>query len=200
MSAPGRVVSLILAAGAASRYGSDKRQALWRPGVDLLSVVVGLHVRVSGTVLVVTREDDDFAEAVCRREGARRVPCADAAAGMGRSLAAGLSAAAALVPTPDAVLLALADMPAVREATLTALRTRFEATGAPVAPRHQGRIGHPRILPRAHWPALLALQGDEGARGVVDWSLAQLLDSGDPGVLLDIDTPEALARALRASR
>ena len=87
-------------------------------------------------------------------------------------------------------------MPAVQAETLRALLSRFQSTGQAVMPVHQGRAGHPRVLPRESWPALMTLSGDEGARHAVDWRQAAQVEVADAGVLLDVDTPQDLG-ALR---
>lgn len=214
MPAP-RVVVLVLAAGASSRFGSDKRQALLPDGRSLLEAVVATHREVFDEVWVLTRpgsagEADGFAQAVCDAQGARCVSCAGAALGQGHTLAAGLRmllalpcGAASAAPVAGA-LVALADMPWVCADTLQRLRERFEATGRIVVPRCGGALGHPRLLPRAVWPALLGdvvpapaqgpvgLRGDRGAQAMLDWSAAEQVEVDDPGVLRDADTPADL--------
>lgn len=216
-----RVVVLVLAAGASTRFGSDKRQALLPDGRSLLEAVVATQRQVFDEVWVLTRpgpsgEPDAFAQAVCEAHGARCVTCADAALGQGHTLAAGLrmllalpSAEAAAVPVAGA-LVALADMPWVRADTLQRLRERFEATGRVVLPRCGEALGHPRLLPRAVWPALLGdaapapgsagtqgpagLRGDRGAQALLDWSAAEQVRVDDTGVLRDADTPADLSQ------
>lgn len=204
------LISLILAAGRSSRFGSDKRQAHLPGGLSLLETVIRAHREVFETVWVLTREQDEFAARLCRALGVRQLPCAAADQGLGSTLAAGIQAVEARdalaerrdPPSVEAVVLSLADMPGVRPATLYALAERFAATGQAVAPIYAGpsgptvragQIGHPRIVPRAYWPALRGLNGDQGARQAVDWQQAQLVPSSDAGVLLDIDRPEDLA-------
>ncbi len=214
MPAP-RVVVLVLAAGASTRFGSDKRQALLPDGRSLLEAVVATHREVFDEVWVLTRpgpagEADAFAQAVCEAHGARCVRCADAALGQGHTLAAGLRMLLALPCGEDSVapvagaLVALADMPWVRADTLQRLRERFEVTGNIVVPRCGGALGHPRLLPRAVWPALLGdavpapahgpagLRGDRGAQALLDWSTAEQVEVDDTGVLRDADTPADL--------
>ncbi len=221
-----RVVVLVLAAGASTRFGSDKRQALLPDGRSLLEAVVVTQRQVFDEVWVLTRpgpsgEPDAFAQAVCEAHGARCVTCADAALGQGHTLAAGLrmllalpSAEATAVPVAGA-LVALADMPWVRADTLQRLRERFEATGRVVLPRCGEALGHPRLLPRAVWPALLGdavpapgsadtqgpagLRGDRGAQALLDWSAAEQVRVDDTGVLRDADTPADLSQGTPTS-
>ncbi len=224
-----RVVVLVLAAGASTRFGSDKRQALLPDGRSLLEAVVATQRQVFDEVWVLTRlgpagEADAFAQAVCDAHGARCVSCADAVLGQGHTLAAGLRLLQAEVNAPGtantstdvalsaqqvaAALVALADMPWVRADTLQRLRERFEATGRVVLPRCGDALGHPRLLPRAVWPALLGdavsgagsagapgptgLRGDRGAQALLDWSAAEQVAVDDLGVLRDADTPADL--------
>lgn len=199
-----RLVVLVLAAGASTRFGSDKRQALLPDGRSLLATVVATHREVFDEVWVLTRpgadgEADAFAQAVCDAHGARCVVCADAASGQGHTLAAGLRRLQTEAGLPvAAALVALADMPWVRADTLRALRARFDATGQVVVPCCDDALGHPRVLPRTVWPALLGdatgLRGDRGAQALLDWSAAEQVLVDDLGVLRDADTPADVLR------
>jgi len=63
-------------------------------------------------------------------------------------------------------------------------------------PQHDGRQGHPVLFGRDFWAALSRLTGDEGARSVVRAHPASCirLDVEDPGVLQDVDRPDAVYR------
>lgn len=196
---PPRIAVLVLAAGRSTRFGSDKRQALLPSGQRMLPAVLSTLTGVFDDVCVLSRVGDAFAPVACAEAGCQHLSCEDADLGMGHTLAEGLRW---LMPRPDidAALVALADMPAVRPDTLRALAaacvgSALEAgsDALPVAPRHRGQLGHPRILPRATWPRLLSPRGDEGARHAVDWSAARLVEVDDAGVLVDIDTRGDLA-------
>ena len=217
-SSSGRVIALVLAAGASSRFGSDKRQARLPDGRSLLEAVVATQREVFDEVWVLTRPGDAYAPAVVAASAAsaasavsaaasdgrvRCVVCDDAADGQGHTVATGLRL---LMAMPDegrpvrGALIALADMPWVQADTLRALRARFNATDRVVLPRHGEALGHPRLLPRAVWGALLGeqggsgLKGDRGARVLIDWSAAEQVAVDDVGVLRDADTPADLAR------
>jgi len=87
-------------------------------------------------------------------------------AGIGASIAAGVQAAAA---TSEGFLIALADMPHVAPELLRRLFEEFD--GDPytiVAPEFQGRRGHPVLFGAAHRLLLTRLQGDRGARDIIE--------------------------------
>lgn len=188
-----RVVALVLAAGRARRFGSDKRQARLSDGRSLLQAVLQTQREACDDVHALLRPDDAWGQALCAELGVGWLAVADADHGIGRTLVAGLRALMADEGARcDAALVVLADMPAVRPDTVQALIDAFGREGRPAWPWHAGQPGHPRLLPRATWPALLDLSGDEGARHRLDWSRATRVDVTDEGVLLDIDTPKDL--------
>lgn len=203
-----RVVALVLAAGRARRFGSDKRQARLPDGRSLLQAVLQTQLEACGEVRALLRPDDAWGQALCAQMGVAWQSVPDADLGMGHTLAAGLRALVAEESAGpgadiasvqranrfDAALVVLADMPAVQPGTVRALIEAFHREGRSAWPWHAGRPGHPRLLPRASWPALLDLSGDEGARQRLDWSLATRVDVPDAGILIDIDTTGDLGR------
>jgi molybdenum cofactor cytidylyltransferase len=189
------VAAIVLAAGQATRFGRDKRQAILPDGRSMLDSVLDSYAQVFDPVLLVVRADDAFAQGLAERHGARIVISEQAGQGMGHSLAAGAQALLSLAGLPipiDAVVIGLADMPAIAQSTLLALRAALEQQAQPVLPVHEGQMGHPRGLPRAYLEAMGTLTGDMGARHLLDWSAAMQLPVNDPGVLLDIDHPDDL--------
>ncbi|MFN4265301.1 MAG: NTP transferase domain-containing protein [Aquabacterium sp.] len=191
---------LILAAGQARRFGSDKRQALLPNGLTMLEHVIGQYQGALDTLWVVLPPHDDWGQTVCHRLGAIAVSCDLAAQGMGHSLAAGAQAVLSSERGPDwqGLLIGLADMPGVSshhvETVLCALRAEIDQKGeqALVLPMYEGQAGHPRGIGRGLLPHLTTLQGDAGARQAFDWSQARRVDMKDQGACLDIDMPQDL--------
>lgn len=103
-------------------------------------------------------------------------------------------------PGAEAAVVSLIDHPAVRPATVAALLAAARQPAAPaiVLPAHRGRRGHPVVFARTVWPELLATADQLGARAVVraDPGRVRVLDVDDPGILLDVDTPEDLRRLI----
>jgi molybdenum cofactor cytidylyltransferase len=147
--------------------------------------------------IVVGRADDQpLREEVHRRAAAYVVnPDADTG-GQLSSLLTGLAALGGR--GLRGVMMLPVDAPLVTPATIAALVTAFDETGAPIVrPRHQGRHGHPVIFSSAVFDDLRASNPAEGAKTVLRAHATRIVnvDVDDPGVLADLDTPEAYRAA-----
>ncbi|MGD7249481.1 nucleotidyltransferase family protein, partial [Ralstonia pseudosolanacearum] len=85
-------------------------------------------------------------------------------------------------------IIALADMPWLAPHTIARVAQALDARHC-VAPFHQGRRGHPIGFGADYFAGLAALDGDEGARALIDPARLIRLDVGDAGTLRDVDTP-----------
>ena len=115
----------------------------------------------------------------------------DAERGMSTAIRAGI---AALPASVEAAIVALGDQPLVDGNVVERLIARWRERSAPaVQPRYDDGRGHPVLFDRSLFPALSALEGDVGARAVLE-SVADSLDlltvAGPRPI--DVDTPEAL--------
>jgi molybdenum cofactor cytidylyltransferase len=190
------IVGLLLAAGAATRFGSDKLRHRLPHGVAIsVQAARHLHAEVPRVVAVVRSGADDTARALAR-EGCEVTVCANAEEGMGASLACAARAAG----PAEGYLVCLADMPFVRPSSIAAVRDALAGGAALAAPYFRTRRGHPVGISGRFYEALLALGGDEGAKSLLaDHAVALVkVPVGDPGVVRDIDTPEDLSPPLRS--
>jgi CTP:molybdopterin cytidylyltransferase MocA len=109
------------------------------------------------------------------------------------SLIAGLDAIAR--PGVDAVLVTLVDVPLIGPDAVRLLLARAAASTAPVLRAvHDGRHGHPVIFKRELFDALRRADPAAGAKAVVRAVEVEDVETGDPGVVEDVDTPEDYAR------
>jgi molybdenum cofactor cytidylyltransferase len=119
----------------------------------------------------------------------------DTARGLGASLAAGIAAAS----DADGWIVALGDMPFIRPATIGAVRAKLAEGAAIAAPvlAATGERGHPVGFSSRFKEELLALDGDQGARAVIERHRDMLatVRVDDPGIVVDIDTPGDLERS-----
>lgn len=178
---------VILAAGRAQRFGSDKRQATGPWDGPLLHHIIRLHRPFFSDLAVIIGPQDRFGMEACAKGTAVALVNPEAERGMGRSLAVG--AAWLLEIGAPCVVIALGDMPWISPATISAVAAEGLAHRCPVAPMFQGRLGFPRALPAPFFSKLATLTGDRGASAILDWTEARHLECEDPGILRDIDSP-----------
>ena len=197
--APLSVVVVLLAAGRASRMGVSGQHKLLAEfdGMPLVrrSAQIALAAEPDGLVTVTGFRHEEIAE----RLGGLALETVynpDYASGMASSLRTGL--AAPLARDADGVLVMLADMPAVTSAHLAALISAFRDAGGRAIIRavSDGKRGNPVVLPRTTFSALMKLEGDVGARQIIETSGLEVVDI-DIGTAahLDVDTPEAVLAA-----
>jgi nicotine blue oxidoreductase len=164
--------AVVLAAGAATRFGGPKQQLLvpsvlerlGQSPVDEIVVVAGAH---------------ELGEV-----GARVVDCPDWERGPGASLRCGL---AALPPGAEAAVVVLGDGPNLApEAVERVLAAWREGLGDVVAAGYGGNRGHPLLLARSTWEGI----PDEGMRAL-PVVLVPCDDLGTPG---DVDVADDIGR------
>lgn len=120
------------------------------------------------------------------------------ARGMGSSLAAGVEASA----RASGWIVALGDMPVIHVETIAAVKRALEAGARIAAPFDAGgRRGHPVGFSSALLGELVALDGDAGARVILERHADAIarIETQDAGIFVDIDTPQDLA-ALSSGR
>ena len=195
------IAAIVLAAGSARRFGSDKRR---QPiaGVPMLTRTLTTYRRVLSLVVAVIRPDESDIAELAASAGCQVAVAPDADRGQSRSLAAGVTSLASLAgaasdPTPiDGVLIGLGDMPFVHPETLQRLvDAMIENPDSIVRPRSHGQGGNPVGFPKRLIDHLARLEGDQGARQLVAGSPDVVyVDVNDRGVLDDVDRPENLDR------
>jgi CTP:molybdopterin cytidylyltransferase MocA len=163
--------AVVLAAGAATRFGAPKQRLLLPAvlervqGVDQVVVVSGAY----------------------ELEGAVR--CEDWERGPGASLRCGL---AALDPDAEAAVVVLADGPSLAPAAIDRIVAAWRNGGDPVVAASYGGVrGHPLLVARDAWAEI----PDEGLRALPA-RLVPCDDLGEPG---DVDLPEDLPERFRTA-
>lgn len=177
---------MLLAAGASTRLGQPK-QLVELGGERLLerAVRTAREAGLSPVIVVVGARAAEIT-AQCDLRVAQVVRCERWAEGMSQAIAVGVAAVAETNAASCVVL--TADMPFVTSAHLQALcRHRSEVRASAYA----GRKGVPAHFPRGTFRDLLLLEGDAGARDLLQ--SAHAIDLDDDA--LDIDTPQDLAAA-----
>lgn len=184
---------ILLAGGSGTRFGGAKLLAAF-PNDPVPIGVRSARALVAGigNALAVVRAGDAALALALRDAGCEVLESADSVRGLGASLAAGVKASRAA----DGWIIALADMPRILPATHRSVADVL-SRGARLAATvdESGRRGHPVGFAAGLYADLVALDGDEGARGVIERHRAwlEVVGSDDPGIHFDIDTPGDLA-------
>lgn len=187
------IAAIMLAAGVSRRMGVNKL-LLAAAGQPMLRRAAILCQAAGCTpIIAVLGHEAGRAENALAGLPVRIVLNENFASGMASSLTTGL---AVLPAETEAVLICLADMPLVELTDISALCAAYAPeTGRTICiPTHDGRRGNPVLLGRPVFAALAGLTGDQGARIFIRRhpGLVAEIPAG-PGVLADIDTPEAYA-------
>ncbi|HMB09984.1 nucleotidyltransferase family protein [Saliniramus sp.] len=192
------VAAIILAAGLGSRFGGEaKPLARFRGAPMLAHVLAAAQGSRARPIIVVTGHDHDAVAAACADQAVSLVYNADYRSGLAGSLKAGMRA---LPEDCAGALVLLADMPLVQPATLDALiaGAELEPDHAAFVPVFDERRGNPVLLTRKLLPQIEALEGDRGAGPLLRAGAGiREIPVDDPGIHLDADTPQALAKIAR---
>lgn len=185
---------VLLAAGLGSRFDPDglhnKLLARMPDGTPVAHESAHRLLLIVPRVVAVVRPGSEALARLLNDAGCEVVFAPRAERGMGASLAAGVEVSA----DAEGWLVALADMPRIAAATIEEVARTLDAGASLVAPFYQGQRGHPVGFGAEHRDALLALDGDTGAKSLLMSQRVTRLDVDDPGILRDVDTPEDLRK------
>jgi molybdenum cofactor cytidylyltransferase len=187
---------LLLAAGGSTRMGQPKQLLEYRGRPLLRHSVEQALASVCRPIVVVLGADADACRAAIDDLPVQTVINTGWAAGMGSSIRVGLSA---IETHADAVVIALCDQPLISAAFLDSLvHAHIERGVAMVAASYDNRPGVPALFARSLFPALAALDGQAGAKALLQGAGGDLLTIPAPQAAVDVDTPDDYARLLHA--
>lgn len=174
------VAGVVLAAGAGTRYGTPK--VLAHGGDWLAAAVRALSVGGCSDVVVVLG-----AAIVDVPSPARPVVARDWSAGLSASVRAGLSAVDA-----DYAVLHTVDTPDVGADVVRRVIDAAASSASGLARAvYAGAPGHPVVIARRHWPALIdGVRGDRGAGPFLRGRDVVEVECADLATGRDVDTPD----------
>ena len=193
-----RIAALLLAAGQSRRMGGPNKLLAEIDGRPMVARVaqrlLSSHAR---PIVAVLGNQADTVDAALGRLPVERVHNPAFAEGLSTSLKRGLQA---LPPECDGVIVCLGDMPLVTGRDLDRLIAAFNPLEgrAIIVPTRRGKRGNPVLWARRFFPEMAELAGDVGAKHLIGEhaELVCEVEMDSDGILVDVDTPDALA-ALR---
>jgi molybdenum cofactor cytidylyltransferase len=194
------VVAVILAAGGSRRFGRAKQLAAAGGMPLLLLSVAAARASRCRRVMVVLGSDRERIEAILPA-GLEIVYNPEWKEGMASSIRAAVRALAAGDTPADAVLLMACDQPHVSGEVLDRILGARENAGTSLAAcEYDGSPGIPALFAREHFPELLQLGGDRGARSVLLGHPDRVARVPWEGGAVDIDTPGDMEAYRRYNR
>lgn len=188
-----RIWGVILAAGTSSRYGDRNKLLVPLDGEPLVVHAARTLVEspVAGVTVVVGHEAPRVRDVIADLDVAIRQ---NGAYERGQSTSAAEAVAAARDHNADAVLIALGDMPWVSTRTVnTLVRAYVAGKGEALAAAYNEQRGNPVLFDARFFDALADVEGDTGGRDILlGAESAALVETGDPGVVSDVDQPTDL--------
>lgn len=190
-----RVMGVILAAGGSSRFGSENKLFSEINGVSIIYETAQklLDSRID-LIKVVTGYQSDLIEEELRQMNIDFVYNSDWEIGQSTSVKRGLS----MRGKNDAVMFALGDMPFIKTSTINKIieAGRSGDKNEIVVAGYKGIRGNPVLFNVDMLePLEEKLRGDMGGRNLLENENINLIETGDIGVLFDIDTGEDLIKA-----
>ena len=178
---------VLLAAGQSSRFGSDKLDHRLRSGETIFETSLSRYLPVCSEVIVVVQPEDQDRKHSLQEKSVTVVDSPNFEEGMSQSLIAGVSAS----PDASGWIIALADMPYIQTETLESLIAQTRPNNI-VQPSHEGALGNPVVFSQIFKGELLSLEGDQGAKSVIQRNQSRLcvVPTEDKGVLQDVDRLE----------
>jgi molybdenum cofactor cytidylyltransferase len=178
------ITGVLLAAGVSTRFGDHS--LLHEIDGQALIAHSAAALSPCDRVVAVVRADDGALQTVLHTLGIDCVLNPEPERGMGYSIASAINATS----RSEGWCLLPADMPCVMASTTSQLVDALRSGTALAAPYYQHRRGHPVAFSNRFADALCALDGDTGARNILEQNADRLTSIAvdDAGVLVDIDT------------
>lgn len=184
---------VLLAAGTSSRYGDANKLLEPVEGTPIVrhAATTLLDSSVAAVTVILGHESERVREAVADLPvSVKKNP--SYAQGQSTSVRAGITAARE--QNADASLVALGDMPRIDPASLdTVIEAYVCGVADIVAAAYEGQRGNPVLFDSRFFSALIDVDGDTGGRDLLlESSAAVAVETGDSGVLQDVDRPDDL--------
>jgi len=181
---------LIPAAGASRRLGQPKQLVLYKGKSLIQRAIERAAALAPHEIIVVTGADANSVLQAARETSAHCVYNPDWASGMGGSIAVGASTTDKV---SNGLLILLCDQWNIRAGDLQRLaRTWLSDPSQIVCALTAGHFGPPVIFPSSCFASLRSLQGDQGARSILDTNADLLTGVPMNNAAADLDTPSQL--------
>lgn len=185
-----RIATVILAAGASTRMGKPKQTLKWGETTLLGHCIDQVLASKAQEVILILGANHELIKEKIENYALDILINENWQAGMGSSIA--LAAKQLLKSNVDGVLIVLADQPNVDSHFLNSLMRRFHPEkNTIIATNYGDGAGVPVLFDQTYIEKLSRLEGDQGAKRIIQEAVEFVTSVTPDFRLTDIDTPEA---------
>lgn len=182
---------LIIAAGESRRLGSPKQLLIFEGDSLINRIIKTIHTAVSFPIHLVLGASADTIQAQLPAIDLNVVMNQDWKEGMASSIRIGLTAAMNQQPNLEGVVIVVCDQPYLNTNTITSLFQMQKNQDAPITAAYYNNIvGTPALFHKRIFPALLSLNGDQGAKRIIQEREEEVAKLHFEQGAVDIDTKE----------
>lgn len=189
-----------MAAGASRRIKGIKQLLPWKNSNFLLETIRTVKESNADSVYVVLGANAETIMSVCNLEEKKTKIFLnpDWSLGLGNSISFGVKKLIESSSLPDGILICLADQPLLSATYLDSLISNFKNnTSKIIATNYGNKAGVPALFPKLLYPKLVLLEGDQGAKDLLNISNVEMVQL-DPGLQsIDIDTKQEYNRLIQ---
>ena len=189
------ITGILLAAGQSTRFGSNKLLHLLDNGKTIAQQAAETIIQTCpNSIAVINNNATPQLVEILSSSGLNIIKKHQAEEGqnmgMGGSIACGVKA----LSNSEACLIALADMPFIKPATIKVILQRVQNSKCIIAPQYKDQRGHPVLFSKHFFSELAQLNSEVGAREVIknNQEYLILVDVDDTGITRDIDSKDDL--------
>ncbi len=188
---------MLLAAGASRRMGQPKQLLPWGKGT-LIEHQINAFGNKGNPLFVVLGSDYNLIAPVIKNSNARIIFNHNWKNGMGSSISFGVQNIVRELPDSAAIMIVLLDQPLIPEAHFDRIISVYKPSSEQiiVTGSSKGRRGVPALFDRCYFDDLAGLNGDRGAKKIIEKNLDYVTIIVCEECLDDIDTHESYKRNL----
>ena len=183
------ISSILLAAGQSKRMSGENKLIKSVKGIPLIKCALNniLKSHVNEIVIVLGYENETIEKLIDKTSRIKFVFNSNFETGMASSIKKGIEN---LSGKTDAFFISLGDMPSINYDTYNQL-IKCNKNKKAIVPMFKGQQGNPVLFPKSFEEKLLSIQGDSGAKKILEINKKEVLylEINDPGIIRDLDVP-----------
>ena len=183
------ISSILLAAGQSKRMSGENKLIKSVKGIPLIKCALNniLKSHVNEIIIVLGYQNETIEKLIDKTSRIKFVFNSNFESGMASSIIKGIKK---LSKKTDSFFISLGDMPSINYDTYNQL-IKCNKNKKAIVPMFKGQQGNPVLFPKSFEEKLLSIQGDSGAKKILEINKKEVLnlEINDPGIIRDLDVP-----------